>query len=266
MVGKKQIVGNKNIRHICGLSGGKDSAALAIYLRDKFPDMEYFFCDTGYELPEVYEFLNRLEAYLGKPIARLDNGGRDFEHYLVTKHGFLPSPQNRWCTEALKLIPMENFIGDDNAINYVAIRADEDREGYTSKKSNIVSRFPFIEDGLTIDDVRNILESSSLGLPKYYEWRSRSGCYFCFYQRKIEWIELFNRHPDLFKNAVALENFANKLRQSEGQHYEFSWLGDELLQDMIKPLRMKQIIEENDMREKKNELPNHSSLLIDILK
>lgn len=38
---------NKPVRHLLGLSGGKDSAALAIYLRDKVPDMEYFFADTG---------------------------------------------------------------------------------------------------------------------------------------------------------------------------------------------------------------------------
>ena len=38
-------------RHILGLSGGKDSSALAIYLRDRVPQMEYVFCDTGKELP-----------------------------------------------------------------------------------------------------------------------------------------------------------------------------------------------------------------------
>ncbi len=259
-------MGNKLVRHICGLSGGKDSAALAIYLRDRVPNMEYFFCDTGYELPEVYEFLNRLEAFLGQPIIRLDNEGRDFEHYLITKRGFLPSPQNRWCTEVLKLIPMENFVGDDNAINYVAIRADEDREGYVSKKQNIRSCFPFIEDGLTIHDVHNILELSSLGLPKYYEWRSRSGCYFCFFQRKIEWVRLYERHPDLFRNAVDIENTANKLRQSEGHDYDFTWLGDELLQDMVKPNRMKQIIYENSIRIAKTQQSNQSSLFIDILR
>ena len=56
-------VGQK-IRHILGLSGGKDSSALAIYMRDKVPEMEYAFCDTGKELPETYEFLDRLEAFL----------------------------------------------------------------------------------------------------------------------------------------------------------------------------------------------------------
>ena len=62
------------IRHLLGVSGGKDSAALAVYMRQKYPeiDMEYFFTDTGDELPEVYEFLGRLEAYLGKPITYLN--------------------------------------------------------------------------------------------------------------------------------------------------------------------------------------------------
>lgn len=39
----------KQTRHILGLSGGKDSAALAIYLKDQDRDdgIEYFFCDMG---------------------------------------------------------------------------------------------------------------------------------------------------------------------------------------------------------------------------
>ncbi|MYE56769.1 MAG: phosphoadenosine phosphosulfate reductase family protein, partial [Acidimicrobiaceae bacterium] len=44
------------VRHICGISGGKDSSALAVYMRDRVPEMEYFFCDTGAELPETYEY------------------------------------------------------------------------------------------------------------------------------------------------------------------------------------------------------------------
>ena len=42
----------QKIRHLLGLSGGKDSSALAVYMRDRVPKMEYFFSDTGKELPE----------------------------------------------------------------------------------------------------------------------------------------------------------------------------------------------------------------------
>ena len=155
-------MGNNKIRHICGLSGGKDSAALAIYLRDKIPDMEYFFCDTGYELPEVYAYLNRLEAFLGKPIKRLDNEGRGFEHYLIIYNNYLPSANSRWCTRHLKLEPMERFIGGDMVNNYVAIRSDEGREGYSPTKPNIKTIFPFKDAGYTILDVIRLLENSGL--------------------------------------------------------------------------------------------------------
>ena len=98
-------------RHICGISGGKDSSALAVHLRNKVPALEYFFCDTGAELPETYEYLTRLEVILGKPITRL-NARRGFDHWFEVFRGTLPSPQMRWCTKNLKIKPIEAWIGD----------------------------------------------------------------------------------------------------------------------------------------------------------
>ena len=195
----------ETVRHICGISGGKDSSALAVYMREKIPDMEYFFCDTGAELPETYEYLTRLEVILGKPIARL-NAQRGFDHWFEVFRGALPSPQMRWCTKLMKIKPIEEWIGNAPAISYVAIRSDEsNRKGYISTKPNITTRFPFVEDDIDYHQVLRILEDAGIGLPTYYEWRTRSGCYFCFYQRKAEWIGLSDKHPDLFERAVAIE-------------------------------------------------------------
>lgn len=196
----------KQVRHILGLSGGKDSTALAIYMRDRVPEIEYFFCDTGAELPQTYEYLAKLEVYLGKKIVRLSSD-RSFDHWLKVYRGTLPSPNMRWCTKVLKIEPLEKWIGTDKAISYVGLRADEaSRKGYMSTKKNMMSVFPFIDDGLELRDIENLLIESGLGKPSYYEWRSRSGCYFCFYQRKQEWISLFDQHPDLFNKAVDYEN------------------------------------------------------------
>ena len=173
----------KKTRHILSLSGGKDSAALAVYMRDREPDMEYVFCDTDKELNETYEFLSRIEAYLGRRVERL-NAARGFDHWLNVYGGYLPSPRMRWCTRQLKLLPFEQYVGDDDVVSYVGIRADEPREGYVSTKPNIRPRYPFKEDGITDQDVLRILEESGLGLPDYYKWRTRSGCYFCFFQRQ----------------------------------------------------------------------------------
>lgn len=213
-------------RHVLGLSGGKDSAALAIYLRDNYPDIhkrvEYFFTDTGAELQEVYDFLDKLEAYLGKEIKRL-SPTRDFEHWLKLHNNYLPSPKQRWCTRMMKIKPFEAFVGDDPVVTYIGIRADENREGYVSQKDTIQAVFPFIEDGLVRADIFKILEDT-VGIPEYYRWRSRSGCYFCFFQRQDEWLGLKREHPDLFAEAVRIEKEA-------GQGY--TWVQGKTLEEVV---------------------------------
>ena len=139
----------KNVRHVLGISGGKDSAALAIYMKDKYPklDIEYYTSDTGKELDETYHLIDNLEIYLGRKITRLkafeDSPETPFDHKLKTLGGFLPSQRFRWCTKSLKLDVFEKFVGTDPVISYVGIRGDETREGYISKKANIQSIFPF---------------------------------------------------------------------------------------------------------------------------
>lgn len=180
---------------------------MALWLKQNRPelDVEYFFCDTGAELPETYEYLNKLEGVLGRPIERI-NSDRGFDHYFEMFRGALPSPQMRWCTKYMKIKPLEEWVGDDETISYVAIRADEsNRKGYVSTKANITAVFPFVENNIDHDDVMELLEDAGIGLPSYYEWRTRSGCYFCFYQRKSEWVGLADRHPELFERARQIE-------------------------------------------------------------
>jgi len=219
------------IRHVLGISGGRDSAALAVYMRDRIPQMEYFFCDTGSELPETYEYLKRLEAVLGKPITRL-NPERGFDHWLWVFQGALPSPQMRWCTKNLKIKPLEAWIGDAVTNSYVAIRSDENRDGYISHKPNIHPVYPFKDDGIDKEGVLRILADAGVGLPDYYSWRTRSGCYFCFFQRKYEWVRLSEEHPDLFEKAVEYEDKVN-YEGTAMKGRQFTWSGKETLRELI---------------------------------
>lgn len=236
-------------KHVLGLSGGRDSAALAVYMRQHHPelDIEYFFTDTGKELPEVYEFLGRLEGFLGKPILRL-NPDRDFDFWLKQYNSFLPSPQTRWCTRQLKLRPFEQWLRPmletgTKVYSYVAIRSDEEyREGYNSKHDNLKIALPFKQDGIDKPGVQDILEASGLGLPKYYEWRSRSGCTFCFYQQKIEWVRLKEQHPDAFEEAKAYEKDAVE------HGSPFTWSQGESLDELTQPERVAQIKEDYERR------------------
>jgi len=353
---------NKKVRHILGISGGKDSTALAVYMKNNYPeiDIEYYFCDTGKELPETYVLIKNLQSYLGKKIIILTGNEGDknpFDQFIESYGNFLPSSNARWCTQKMKIEPFEKFVGDLPTISYVGIRGDEFREGYVSTKPNILSVFPFRKNiwskdviakvfskqneiniinlyksllldnnnleyalelisrplklvynldrkvnsllsldtkifnevvfqflkttdypisylneypltrndkNVDLEGVINLLNNSNLGLPGYYKKldykvngeigkynRSRSGCFFCFYQQKIEWIWLYENHRDLFDQA--------KLYEKEG----YTWMQDESLEDISKPDRIEKI-KKDHLNKMKNKITK-SPYLIDTL-
>jgi 3'-phosphoadenosine 5'-phosphosulfate sulfotransferase (PAPS reductase)/FAD synthetase len=240
----KEAAVDASRRHIVPLSGGKDSTALSIYLAQAYPalDFEFVFCDTGAELPETYEYLDRLEHVLGMAITRISaldmlevrvKPGRSAFDVVLYDHfnGYLPSPRSRWCTRMLKIHPYEKFIGSAPAFSYIAIRADENRQGYIgggkpvvlSEQPNILPVYPFKDDGIGLADVQRLLDDSGLGLPKYYEWRSRSGCYFCFFQQIGEWQGLKERHPELYEKAKTYET---------GSGRDYTWVDGRSLGDV----------------------------------
>ena len=241
----ESLATDKDRRHIVNISGGKDSAGLAIYLKLNYPQIpaEYVFCDTKCELPETYDFLDQLEILLGKDIQRInafnvlniqEKNRNPFEIYLKELYGgFLPSPRSRWCTGQLKIKPLEKYLEGSTAYSYIGIRGDEKREGYKSRKPpvfsqkpNIIPVYPFKDDNIGFKEVKEILDSSGLGMPDYYKWRSRSGCYFCFYQQKGEWQGLKEHHPKLFEQA-------KKYERVEGTK-KFTWLDGKTLDDVVK--------------------------------
>lgn len=243
----KESLSDKEARHIVSFSGGKDSTALAIYLLQNYPELnlEFLFCDTGAELKETYDYIDRFEAIFGVKIKRLnalanlgikEKGNRTpFDIYLKEHYGgYLPSPQARWCTRMLKIKPFEEEIVTGRAYSYIGIRADEKRLGYQQQKKpvvlsgspNIIPVYPFKDDDIGLEDVKRILANSGLGMPDYYKWRSRSGCYFCFYQQIGEWQGLKEHHPILFQKAKSYEKNENGKR--------YTWVAGRPLADLEK--------------------------------
>lgn len=221
------------LRHLVPISG-KDSLATAIVMKLWFPDkeIEYFYNQIGTELPPIYDWLDRVEIYLQKPIVRI---GADLDA-IIKEQGILPSDRMRFCTRLAKIEPMERYIGRDNpALVYFGIRADENRIGYKPLgKAQITPVYPLQLLDLNINDVWRICESVNLLPPSFFwqeiynrvielmpidfiealspwerqslfSWRSRPNCYYCFYQSQYEFIGLYCHYPDYFEKMCRLE-------------------------------------------------------------
>ena len=254
--------------HILSLSGGKDSTALAFFMKENMPEifkkLELVFYDTGCDLPETYDYLNKIELFLKKEITRI-KPEKSFEH-LLTINRVLPSHFRRWCTVELKVRPSQRFIEEKlkkegkGIINlYVGIRKDEEhRKGILLisdlEKEQVRPQYPLINNCICKNDVERILIENGINYPSYYNYRSRNGCYFCFYQNAMDWLNLYENHPDLFKKASNYEKFTRK-----GNTKIFRWNEKYYLEDMIKPENMKKIKEE--YCDKKRELVQIKSLI-----
>jgi hypothetical protein len=183
--------------HVVGLSGGKDSTALALRLAEVEPrDYTYLITPTGDELPEMVAHWQRLEVLLGKPLTRVTNG--TLASWIQHLNG-LPNFRMRWCTRVLKIEPTIAFmVRNAPAINYVGLRADEEtREGIYG--DSVVSRYPLREWGWGLAEVRSYLAARGVEIPR------RTDCARCYHQRLIEWKTLLRKHPDIYASAEADE-------------------------------------------------------------
>ena len=122
------------------------------------------------------------------------------EHLLQHNNGFLHSPNTRWYTRPMKIRPFVEWIERDDIVTLVGVRVDEPHDGYKATKPNVTARFLLKEDGLLYADVAPISASPGLDCPNYCEFRSRSACYFCLFQRKAKSLALTK---DLFENDKA---------------------------------------------------------------
>ena len=241
----------KKIYNILSLSGGKDSSALAFFIKNNMPELhkniEYVFADTEHEIPETYDYLNKIEVFTGKTITRL-KPYKSFDDLLIATT-FLPSHSHRWCTILLKTQTFRHYIqtkfkqdGEEGIVNlYIGIRADERDRAKASGQDNLINeKFPFIEYNINKQDVEDLLINEGIGYPDYYKWRKRSGCYFCFYQSCMDWINLYENHPDLYKKAMEYEyTDCDKIKSGRmGFNMKYS------LKDMIKPENIKKIKED----------------------
>ena len=186
-------------KHVVALSGGKDSSAMALRLRELYPDreFEYVCTPTGDELPEMDQHWRNLEEMLGTPLKKLSTLTLE---QCIDREKMIPNFRARFCTRILKIEPFIDYMNNlpAGSIMYVGLRADETgRLGLIEPDSTFEVEMPMQEWAIT--DVMNYLSARNVTVP------TRTDCGACFYQRLHEWKALLDNHPDRYEAYAAIE-------------------------------------------------------------
>lgn len=201
------------IKHIVALSGGKDSTALALRLRELNPDTEYLWIctPTGKELDEMFAHWRKLGEMLGGPIVPV-MPSQTFDARIAV-YNSLPNHRMRWCTRELKIEPMKQFLLiNAPCVHYVGLRADEEtRKGIYGEIAGVEQRYPLREWGWGIFQVQDYLADKGVEIPQ------RTDCDSCFFQTIAEWYLLYKRHPDRYEAACVKEDETGHTWRSPGR-------------------------------------------------
>jgi len=202
------------MRHVVAISGGKDSTALALRLRDVMPAVKFEFLCTpvGNEPPELFQHLDKLEAELG-PIMRLRPLGEgDQLKALIEREKMIPNFRARFCTRILKIVPTIEYLkAVAPCVQYVGLRADEEtRQGIYGTMDGVSQSYPFREWGWGLSEVVEYLEHRGVSVPQ------RTDCAWCFHQKLVEWWNLWRKYPEAYAGAESFESeFGHTFRSPE---------------------------------------------------
>jgi 3'-phosphoadenosine 5'-phosphosulfate sulfotransferase (PAPS reductase)/FAD synthetase len=188
-------------RHVvASISGGKDSAAMSLHLRELGIEHDRVFMDTGWEHAKTYDYLRgELTRVLG-PITEIR--GDLLMPDLIRKKGMFPSRTRRFCTEELKVKPMQRYLAGLGAdvVNAVGIRRAESEARSRMEEWEWSNGFdaetwrPLIH--WTEDEVIAIHHRHGLAPnPLYLEGATRVGCWPCLFARKAEIRHLAETDP-----------------------------------------------------------------------
>lgn len=211
---------------VCCVSGGKDSTAMILHLRDlDLPNpIRYIHNDTGHEHPITVAYIQELRDSLGIDI-EVNKGQYTFES-LAVKKGCFPSTRRRFCTEMLKIVPMKHYLNGKRVVGGEWVQVEPELEdavlavGVRAEESQARARLgEWDEDGKAYDrpvwrpliawsaeQVFDIHRAHGVAWNPLYEMGfKRVGCWPCINTSKGQLRESFKRDPELLQRLRQME-------------------------------------------------------------
>ncbi|MBJ7536988.1 phosphoadenosine phosphosulfate reductase domain-containing protein [Marinomonas transparens] len=246
--------------NVVNVSGGKDSTAtLLVAIEREVKSIVPVFADTGNEHEQTYQYLDYLEKRLGLKIERVK---ADFSKQIVRKRtltmdkwrqegveervieraisvleptgnpfldlclwkGRFPSMKARFCTEELKIFPINQFIEPmlgayESIYSWQGVRAEESPS--RAKMPEIEVEFGDMETGKGIFNYRPILRWTADQVfefhrkhgvdwnPLYEQGMGRVGCMPCVNCNKTELRKIAEQFPEVVERLREWEELVS---------------------------------------------------------
>jgi len=209
---------------------GVNSTAVMVMLKPQ----SLIFADTGAEHPETYRFIEEYAkpfvASYGGEFITVRNPKYPSLKDMALADRIIPARTHRWCTDKFKVRPIRRHLGEQANLHcrqMIGMDANEQSRAKPSGHPGIENVFPLIERGIDRPGCKAIIQEARLPVPR------KSGCYFCPFQSKGQWIELKQEYPELFRIAVEIERNGANFDQG------FFLAGDKPLEDYIRTGRIR---------------------------
>ena len=215
------------MRTVISYGGGVQSTALVVLAMQRGWQIdEIVHVDLlDAEAPNTREYVKYFANWLWETHRRgITILQRDLYGDMLANPAFTPAPWRardgsfmlkRQCTRQYKVEPIRRYLYDkykrEKIRLMLGISVDEFHRMRDSGSARIENVYPLVDERLTRNDCRAILERAGLIPPP------KSSCWFCPYRSVRSQSELLKQYPALREMAVELERRINDERRARGK-------------------------------------------------
>lgn len=209
------------MNRVISFSGGKDSTALLLKCLEKGKKVHsVVFFDTGWEFPQMYEHINKVEEYTGVEIRKF-HPKKPFLYYMLEKEVYnkkgeltkigrgWPNMNRRWCT-ALKQVRIDQYLHlVPDVVSYIGFSYDEEKRKkkfLSNNKNGIKTKFPLIDIKMTEKGALDYCRKHGFDWGGLYDHFHRVSCFCCPLQSLWNLRKLKIHYPDLWKKMLLWES------------------------------------------------------------
>lgn len=200
----QRISKEKDLPVSVGFSGGKDSLTTYLLVEKALGfSPPIFFLNTGLELPETVDYVERFAVEREADLISSDAGDQFWES--VQTFG-PPARDFRWCCKVLKLGPAALTIAEELGSETLAFMGQRKLESFSRSVEPRVSSNPWVPGQLSANPIQDwnalevwlyIFQEKAEFNPLYMEGYHRMGCYLCPSSPLAELQQLKESHPEL---------------------------------------------------------------------